>query len=217
MNYQQVGTMMEVDTKILTFNEFFRKVKQHLLEKIELSIEAWNEKDKDLYSALLACKSEVHKALCNNFNTSDSIEAMMKLVHKANIYFSSGDMKKATILHAISLYIKNILGIFGLNIGSDDSSAASGSKEEVLYPYVQILANFRKRVREIAKNNEPNVSYLSLCDEIRDHVLPAVGVKIVDDGDFDFFFGSPESLKEEVKQGLIKKKTACFKQKTTRT
>jgi hypothetical protein len=37
-----------------------------------------------------------------------------------------------------------------------------------------------------------------LCDEVRDEELPKLGVKIVDDGQNDFYFDSPETLKEYV-------------------
>jgi hypothetical protein len=44
---------------------------------------------------------------------------------------------------------------------------------------------------------------MELCDSLRDDQLIDLGIKIVDDGDTDFFYGDPIVLKEYVFNLLI--------------
>lgn len=46
-------------------------------------------------------------------------------------------------------------------------------------PYLEALSTFRGRVREAARGVQAT-AVLTLCDELRDVVLPALGVRLED-------------------------------------
>ena len=55
----------------------------------------------------------------------------------------------------------------------------SGQKEELVVPYLNVLAKFRDDVRRVARQQKvPEL--LSMCDDIRDTVLPNLGVRLED-------------------------------------
>lgn len=47
------------------------------------------------------------------------------------------------------------------------------------------------------------MTFLNLCDELRNKTMPPLGVKIVDDVEPPFFFVDPEQLKESVKPPFV--------------
>lgn len=51
--------------------------------------------------------------------------------------------------------------------------------EELVLPYLTILADFRHEVRGVARSLKAT-DILSECDRLRDEVLPAVGVRLED-------------------------------------
>lgn len=51
--------------------------------------------------------------------------------------------------------------------------------EETVMPYLEILANFRQKVRDCAKTLKAN-DILQECDILRDDILPNVGVRLED-------------------------------------
>ena len=61
----------------------------------------------------------------------------------------------------------------------DPQLATSQTKKAVIMPYVKVLAEFREKVREQARQSRLK-PVLALCDELRDQTLPIMGVKIDD-------------------------------------
>ena len=78
-----------------------------------------------------------------------------------------------------------VLQVFGANeghqsIGFQTSSCTnSANHEDIAFPYVQLLAEFREQVRNIARNEKVG-KILKLCDRLRDEALPNLGVKLED-------------------------------------
>ena len=74
--------------------------------------------------------------------------------------------------------------MFGV-IESDDSlgfqTVQSGAVnlEETILPYLNVLSKFRDEVRTEARANKAT-ALLQLCDDLRDNVLPDLGVLIED-------------------------------------
>jgi len=77
-------------------------------------------------------------------------------------------------------------------------------------PYLEILANFREKVRNYAKTLKAN-DILQECDKLRDDILPSVGVRLEDSTEETFkvkLVNKEELLKEkEVKKKLELEKT----------
>lgn len=77
-------------------------------------------------------------------------------------------------------------------------------------PYLEILANFRHKVRNCAKTLKAN-DILQECDILRDDILPNVGVRLEDSNEEDCklkLVNREELLKEkEIKKKLELEKT----------
>lgn len=76
------------------------------------------------------------------------------------------------------------LQIFGAidepaTIGWPQSSESSVNLEETLMPFLDCIADFRKQVRENAQSKK-DTEALTLCDALRDDVLPFLGVRLED-------------------------------------
>eukprot|EP01126_Amoeba_proteus_P014530 TRINITY_DN163_c0_g1_i1.p1 TRINITY_DN163_c0_g1~~TRINITY_DN163_c0_g1_i1.p1 ORF type:complete len:534 (-),score=99.44 TRINITY_DN163_c0_g1_i1:806-2407(-) len=92
LNYQRVNTMEEVDTKIKTFTEFFRKV--HNLDSTVMINESWVNEDENLHATFLEAQESVHKSLCRNFDTKSVIQHLISLVSGANKYMTNNPTRK---------------------------------------------------------------------------------------------------------------------------
>lgn len=92
------------------------------------------------------------------------------------------------LLRKIAIYITDLLHIFGaingprggigfpVGAGSGDGNV---DLESTVLPYVEAAAVFRNQVREQAKTLKAN-EILNLCDQLRDDVLPQLGVRLED-------------------------------------
>jgi len=91
------------------------------------------------------------------------------------------------LLEEIAIFITELLQVFGAvqapkkMIGFPVSSGGDGAanKEEILMPYLSALADFRKAVRESAREVKAT-AILQLCDELRDDILPNLSVRLED-------------------------------------
>lgn len=63
--------------------------------------------------------------------------------------------------------------------GFPSSNNSSGDAEETIMRYLSILADFRDKVRNQARNLKAT-DILKECDQIRDEILPNVGVRLED-------------------------------------
>lgn len=145
------------------------------------------------------------------------MNALIELITKANSYMVGYPERKgassslahplgvrpvALLLAKVAAYVTRILQIFGLDYGTPASTSSDGVssevREQVARPIVAELAKFRKQVREGAKAKQEPAYFLTLCDELRDEAMPPLGVKIVDDADFSFFFVDANELMAEI-------------------
>lgn len=109
------------------------------------------------------------------------------MVTAANIYIRDNkDHLNCLLLRKIATYITDLLRIFGAinnnqSIGFPVSGSAGGSidLESTVLPYVETAATFRNQVREQAKQLKA-LEILKLCDELRDDILPNLGVRLED-------------------------------------
>jgi ParB-like chromosome segregation protein Spo0J len=99
------------------------------------------------------------------------------------------------------------------NNSEDESMFATNDvllmKEQLLTPYLDVLAKFREQVR-IASISGDCKSLLLIADDLRDVVLPHLGVRLEDKGTgltakTVWKLDDPEVLKKEVQQKLAEK------------
>lgn len=112
---------------------------------------------------------------------------MRDLTTAANIYIRDNKNRlNSLLLRKIATYITDLLCIFGAiqqkpNLGFPVGGSTEGCAdlESTVLPYVEATADFRNQVRELAKQLKAT-DILKLCDEIRDDILPSLGVRLED-------------------------------------
>lgn len=94
------------------------------------------------------------------------------------------------LLRKIATYITDLFHIFGAidgprgGIGFPVSTTKVGDGnnediETILMPYVDVLAEFRNSIRNHARSLKAH-DILKLCDDLRDEILPNLGVRLED-------------------------------------
>ena len=179
-------------------NEFFLNIKTHLRSMKPLNhSDAYGkfaENDVALNERFSAIKKQIHLAFCDSIDTPTVMENIRQLISAANIYMNTSNSTiNSLVLRNIAVYITRLLNIVGLNpsspsvdqgIGfarSTDQQASAVNVEDIAMPYVEQFALFRDAVRTEAiavKNKE----ILTLCDHVRNEILPELGVRLEDHG-----------------------------------
>ncbi|KAH8261391.1 hypothetical protein KR044_008304 [Drosophila immigrans] len=195
---------MEMATQYEKFlNEFFLNVKDLtrvvLTGKAMEQFTAWTQLEATLQAKFGEAQTQVHVALCDNVDTRSALDAVRELVSNTNIYIRDNKAKlNHLLLRKIATYITNLLHTFGAisgprggigfplgGGGADANNAGNIDQETLVMPYVQSVAEFRNLVREQAKVLKA-FDILKLCDELRDDVLPNLGVRLEDKDDGKF-------------------------------
>lgn len=125
-------------------------------------------------------KSKVDPALRDNFNTPEVLKILSEIVGDVNKYLESAKEPRGPLLLDIATYITNLLRIFGLidSHGSIGFPTGSGTSfEQQVTPILNAFAKFRDDVRKCARENKKPSEVLKLCDDVRDEVLPELGVR----------------------------------------
>eukprot|EP00105_Crassostrea_gigas_P045421 XP_019929569.1 PREDICTED: cysteine--tRNA ligase, cytoplasmic [Crassostrea gigas] len=171
--------------------EFFLNVKNLLRTTPGTGVaafEKWNPEDVELNKKYLQTKDAVHEALCDNVNTRTALESLRELIGEANIYMANARGANRTpnrmILKNIASYIMYLLKVFGAieveeEIGFPQSTTQNVNIEEAVMPFLSAFAQFREDVRTISREQKAT-GILKLCDELRDDVLPNLGVRLED-------------------------------------
>lgn len=152
-----------------------------------------DDKSLELVTKFIETKSNVHKTLCDNINTRLVIEVIRELVNACNIYINDYEKESkipnCIVLKDISIFIVETFDMFGVSLNGKnfftstsngyDDNASNVDKEELVMPYLEVLSAFRENVRKHARTSK-NIDILNLCDEIRDTILPELGVRLED-------------------------------------
>lgn len=169
-------------------NEFFLNVKDIIRQQNSIEMKKFEKKDLDLSEKFQVARKSVHAALCDNIDTKSALDAIREIISQSNVYIRDNPSElNAQLLEQIAIYITDLLQVFGAVQGPKKvigfPSAAIGdgasNKEEILMPYLSALADFRKLVRENAREVKAS-GILQLCDELRDETLPNLSVRLED-------------------------------------
>lgn len=133
----------------------------------------------------------VRNAILDDFDTPKVVELLLDLIKSCNVYIHLKG-QAISIVTSIATYVDYISSIFGLgnylqnnvNIAQHDAS-----KEAILTPVLDALAEFRQIVRTAAISND-RCKILNAADEMRDIILPSLGIRLEDVGKG----GSTESI-----------------------
>ncbi|XP_050407955.1 cysteine--tRNA ligase, cytoplasmic [Patella vulgata] len=174
-------------------NEFFLTVKDRLRNIPSVGVAAfdkWTPEEVELNQKFLEKKSAVHEALCDNIDTPGSMKIIKELISLTHIYLNKCDTEKRQVnrrvVYYIASYITQLLKVFGTfdedeSIGFPQGSIQSADLENLVMPYLEAMAEFRDKVRQATRGSTSQVEgILKLCDDIRDEVLPNLGVRLED-------------------------------------
>ncbi|KAG7204670.1 hypothetical protein KM043_005085 [Ampulex compressa] len=171
-------------------NEFFLNVKCKIRslghETTIGTFSKWTNLEVELNKKFFGAKNTVHNALCDNIDTRSALDTIRDLVSHCNIYIRQSKNPNTLLLRDVAVYITKMFTIFGAissvhdEIGFPiDDESKNTNVEKTVMPYLEILAEFREKVRNHAKTLKAD-SILQECDMLRDEVLPNVGVRVED-------------------------------------
>ncbi len=184
------STMVEAVSIEKIFAEYFHNVKALLRRISSAGVQHVGEPEKVLLEKLEKTKEGVRAALMDDFDTPEAVNQMISLVRESNKYLENDDGAiSSVILTNVARYLTSLLRTFGLvsagtEIGfplEDNSGESLSSKEELLTPYLDVMTKFRESVRIAAISGDTN-AVLSAADDLRDLVLPDLGVRMEDQG-----------------------------------
>ncbi|XP_063688548.1 cysteine--tRNA ligase, cytoplasmic-like isoform X1 [Bolinopsis microptera] len=202
------SAMSEAVTTEKYFNDFFLLVKYHkssLGEGIS-SFTKLTPLELKLYQQLQECQKVVHNALADSFDTPTAMRVLKSVVSDSYTYLSAQkDAPNVRLLIQVAVYITKILSVFGVagsqdNIGFASAGEGSVSTDEVALPFVKALSEFRDEVRGSARELKA-FDILKKCDNLRDNVLPELGVRLEDRE-----LGDPAVFKIDDKETLLREK-----------
>lgn len=116
-------------------------------------------------------------------NIAKYITNMLRVSLVVRFYCLEENQMLRKNLHEFLLLI--LRQVFGANEGPQtigfqtSGSSTEANREDIALPYVQLLANFREQIRNIARREKVG-EILKLCDRLRDEDLPDLGVKLED-------------------------------------
>ncbi|GMR47883.1 hypothetical protein PMAYCL1PPCAC_18078, partial [Pristionchus mayeri] len=150
-----------------------------------------NASELEIQEKFNAIREEFHAALCDSVDTRTAMEKLRDLITIGNAYIVEKEKAHSTpncvLLRDMAVYITSQLRMFGIptsgDIGfpveSDGEGSLNGNLEETIMPYLSVLADFREKVRAIAREHKVT-PILEECDRVRDEVLPELGVRLED-------------------------------------
>ncbi|KAI0564140.1 Cysteine--tRNA ligase [Gracilaria domingensis] len=194
MNYTDHG-MEEAINLDRSFIDFFGTLKATLRDIAKCDIKTRelrpHQLETELFAELGRCQKAVHQYLADNFDTPGALREIQNLIRSTNAYLASQGVKANELaLESIGRYVTKMFKVFGLVTGGgdigygEDASAGGQSREKVLSPVLDAFCDFRDKIRQTARgeNYEAISKILSLCDAVRDEVLPHLGVRLEDRG-----------------------------------
>lgn len=179
-----------------TFIDFFGTLKATIreVERKDYNTRVMRPHDMEieLGKELKRAQETIHNSLADNFDTPTALREIQNMVRSTNAYMASrGAESNGLLLEGIGSYLSKMLSIFGL---SDDSTSSSGfrygakaedeSSDGTLAKVLDAFCEFRDTIRDEARKEKSAgmQKILSICDDVRDDVLPKIGVRLEDRG-----------------------------------
>merc|ERR1712130_55597 len=179
INYSE-HSLQEATAKEKNFKEFFMNIAvevRNFSDKVEN--EMFTPEDTELYNAITKAQVDVHSSLCDSFDFSSAMNTLTDLVGTTNKYRMQNEKPKCFLLKKAAIYVDKILRCFGLMEDQQFGFTDSGGTDKNAAKYLDAWTKFRDDVRKIASQSK-NKELLTLCDKIRDDVVPELGVRIED-------------------------------------
>ncbi|XP_034411449.1 cysteine--tRNA ligase, mitochondrial isoform X2 [Cyclopterus lumpus] len=185
------GSMLEARTSLRTISTFTHEATAYMKGQLQCS----PVQEAFLWERLAESKSNVVKALADDFDTPRAVSAVMNLVYHGNCQLQpvskvEGGTRSPAVFGAIVSYVRDVLDVFGIDLHCQEAGLVGtcGGLEAV----VEQLTQFRSEVRAFAlahqddptpgTPNRPGLHperrpLLRACDEFRKDLAP-LGVLI---------------------------------------
>lgn len=184
------STMTQAISIERIFSEYFHNVKA-VLRRLGLKQSQYvGEREGVLMTALEVAKGAVRSALLDDFDTPRAITHLMELMKECNKYMEEASVS-SVLVSSVARFVTSTLRLFGVagdgkgDIGFSGQEAGgegSGvSREEVLAPVLDVMTKFREAVRLAAIAGDSR-GVLEAADQLRDLILPDLGVRMEDKG-----------------------------------
>ncbi|TFK25197.1 cysteinyl-tRNA synthetase [Coprinopsis marcescibilis] len=180
------------------FDNFFVRAKS-LINGSRLgespSTRRFSVEEKNLRTMFDDANFAFRSALNNSIDTVSAINVLRKLISQTNGYIDRrGAFVDPMLVASIARWIIKMLRLFGLEGGGEGSgldwkpsrlSMHAHNRDAIILPYAQAISSFRDDVRRVARKGSDSAlpKILSLCDQLRDTALPALGVSLEDKSD----------------------------------
>jgi len=217
MDFTENGlSMANANDKKIT--EFFQNIKVWIRENNLNKDLKFNHTDEILNSFFNISKNNIHLAFCDNFNTPEVISIILELIKKVYEYEDKCRLEKNLkifLIYSIGKFISDILKCLGLVYKTEfvdyfkiSENNTNSNYEEVITPFINVMSDFRDKVKDICiKENDPK-KVLAICDKFRDEILPNLGIKIEDKGKNEKsiwkFYDKEVYLREKQKENELK-------------
>ena len=178
MNFSD-QTVAESREKLRVLNNFLRTVAALQREDVLSRIQIHGAEERELYQVITEASEAIHKALCNNFDTPETISILIALVARMHTYLETNkdELVNPLLLQKASRTVSRTLRLFGIPLGDEFLNAPSkGYSNKV----VDTLVEFRDRIRTACLGTELSDKILAECDQLRDNVLPPLGIRLDD-------------------------------------
>lgn len=163
--------------------DFFFNLKQVLKTANTKTDLKFNEEDNKLMNMFKQKQTEVHKCLCNNFDTEGAFILLKELINAFYSYEkkAKGSLFKVQLGYNIGNYVSFILKCFGLDYSTKflESFTYEDDTEKTLKPNVEAFVEYRDKIRLLAQNKDIK-GIFDECDRVRDEVLVNLGIKLKD-------------------------------------
>eukprot|EP01059_Diplonema_ambulator_P032735 TRINITY_DN6561_c0_g1_i1.p1 TRINITY_DN6561_c0_g1~~TRINITY_DN6561_c0_g1_i1.p1 ORF type:complete len:675 (+),score=123.82 TRINITY_DN6561_c0_g1_i1:242-2026(+) len=173
------------------FTSFFSQMNKILASQptFEAS-QAWSVEENRLLASFARLRTEIHKALCNNFDTATAMSYLKDLAKLTMDYIEAVTERnvKILIIHNVVNYIKKLFQSFGLlepgqdNLNATQADAAFSNPEvkEVVSTLLEFKKNIQMEIMAKVKGDPEALkeAVQRLCNELVDDKLMAKGITV---------------------------------------
>ncbi|XP_052798798.1 cysteine--tRNA ligase, cytoplasmic-like [Mya arenaria] len=207
---------LKYEKLVTEFYHMLKDVKRNVPGSGVAAFDKWGPEEVILNNKFTEAREEVHEAICDSIDTKRTCAIVKKLISACNIYVPEAQTRSRPnrkLLENIGDYILNIFRIFGavgetedwLTVPGAGTNQGTVDVEETVMPYLTVFANFREDIRKVAREEKVS-SVLKVCDQLRDDVLPELGVRLEDKE------GQPPVIKLADRETLLREKQEKLKQ-----
>ena len=176
--------------------EFFLNVSTMVREEGPDRAQRWDAPEFELEQAIAKAVADVDAAIKDSFDTKGALEHLEVLIKAVSAYrVKVGDEAvRGVLLMQAARFVARILSVFGVIdpleataessfgfAGFGGGSGEGASSDEIsAIEALETLSRFRDAVRAAVRAGEPASTLLQLSDDLRDNILPELGVRLED-------------------------------------